>query len=138
MLMNKTYIVSTDPIADMLTRVRNAAAVNKTEVSLPHSKVKETVAQILASNGFLAGVDTTEENGKKTLIVKISNQDEPIKLTSVTRLSRPGRRMYVKSAAIPTVKRGRGLVVISTSRGIMTGRDAANQKLGGELICEVH
>lgn len=135
--MSNTNLVSTDPIADMLSRVRNAMAVNKTEVSMPHSNVKEAVAKILADNGFLNNVKAREENGRKTLVIKINDDDEPAKITSISRLSRPGRRLYVKSAAIPTVKRGRGLVVISTSRGIMTGKQAANQKLGGELICEV-
>jgi small subunit ribosomal protein S8 len=135
--MNKTNLVSTDPIADMLSRVRNAVAVNKTEVSMPHSKVKEAVAKILADNGFLSGVKAGEQNGRKTLVIQINTEDEPSRITSISRLSRPGRRLYVKSAAIPTVKRGRGLVVISTSKGIMTGKQAANQKLGGELICEV-
>jgi small subunit ribosomal protein S8 len=136
--MNKTNLVSTDPIADMLTRVRNAVAVNKGEVSMPHSKLKETVAKILADNGFLSGVGINEQNGRKMLTIKINGEDEPAKITDISRLSRPGRRLYVKSAAIPTVKRGRGLVVISTSKGIMTGKQAANQKLGGELICEVY
>lgn len=136
--MNKTNLVSTDPIADMLTRVRNAVAVNKTEVSMPHSKLKETVAKILADNGFLSGVQADEQNGHKILTIKINSEDESAKITEISRLSRPGRRMYVKAAAIPTVRRGRGLVVISTSKGIMTGKQAANQKLGGELICEVY
>jgi small subunit ribosomal protein S8 len=136
--MNKTNLVSTDPIADMLSRVRNAVSVNKTEVTMPHSKVKETVAKILAQNGFLNDVKASEENGRKSLIIQINSEDEPAKITEISRLSRPGRRMYVKSDAIPTIKRGRGLVVISTSRGIMTGQQAASQKLGGELICEVY
>jgi small subunit ribosomal protein S8 len=136
--MNKTNQVSTDPIADMLSRIRNAVAVNKAEVSMPHSNVKETVAKILADNGFLNSVKIEEQNGRKYLSIIINDEDESAKITEVSRLSRPGRRLYVKSAAIPTVKRGRGLVVISTSRGIMTGKQAANQKLGGELICEVY
>lgn len=136
--MNKTALVSTDPIADMLSRVRNAVAVNKTEVTMPHSKLKETVAKILADNGFLSSVSMDEVGGHKVLVIKINDDDEPAKITSISRLSRPGRRMYVKSGAIPTIRRGRGIVVISTSHGVMTGKDAANQKLGGELICEVY
>jgi small subunit ribosomal protein S8 len=131
-------IISTDPLADMLSRVRNAMAVNKQQVSLPHSQLKETVAKILVDSGFLADVQSGEENGRKTLTIKINEADQPSKITEINRLSRPGRRLYVKAAAIPKVKRGRGLVVISTSRGIMTGQQAANQKLGGELICEVY
>src|SRR4051812_23731495 len=112
-------IISTDPLADMLSRVRNAMAVNKQQVSLPHSQLKETVAKILVDSGFLADVQSGEENGRKTLTIKINEADQPSKITEINRLSRPGRRLYVKAAAIPKVKRGRGLVVISTSRGIM-------------------
>jgi small subunit ribosomal protein S8 len=96
------------------------------------------VAKILADNGFLAGVQTKETDGRKQLVITINDEGQPAKITEISRLSRPGRRMYVKATAIPTVKRGRGLVVISTSRGIMTGRQASIQKLGGELICEIY
>lgn len=136
--MNKTNLVSTDPIADMLSRVRNAIAVNKPTVSLPHSNVKETIARILADNGFINGVSIEDEDGRKYLVITINSEDESAKITEIKRLSRPGRRMYVKSPAVPSVKRGRGIVVISTSRGIMTGRDAMAKNLGGELICEVY
>jgi small subunit ribosomal protein S8 len=136
--MNKTNLVSTDPIADMLSRVRNAIAVNKPQVSLPHSRVKETIARILADNGFINSVSVDEEDGRKYLIITINSEDESAKITEIKRLSRPGRRMYVKSPAVPSVKRGRGIVVISTSHGIMTGRDAMAKNLGGELICEVY
>lgn len=136
--MSNTNLVSTDPIADMLSRIRNAIAVNKQQVSMPHSKVKETIARILADNGFINAVDVQEENSRKTLVININGDAEPAKITEINRLSRPGRRMYVKSPAVPTVKRGRGIVVISTSHGIMTGREAASKNLGGELICEVY
>ncbi|MGH7156514.1 MAG: 30S ribosomal protein S8 [Candidatus Saccharimonadales bacterium] len=136
--MSISNTVSTDPIADMLSRVRNAIAVNSRQVSLPHSKVKETVAKILADNGFLEKVDVQDENGRKVLVISINPEDESAKITEIHRLSRPGRRIYVKSAAVPTVKRGRGMVVISTSHGIMTGKEAQAKKLGGELICEVY
>lgn len=136
--MSKASVVTTDPIADMISRIRNAVAVNNSTISLPHSNTKETVAKTLAANGFLSSVKAGEENGKKTLTIVINGDDEPAKITEISRISRPGRRTYVKAAAIPTVKRGRGIVVISTSRGIMTGKEAASQKLGGELICEVY
>jgi small subunit ribosomal protein S8 len=136
--MSKNIIISSDPIADMLTRIRNAIAVNSASVSLPHSKLKEQVARILADNGFVEKVDTTEEDQRKTLVITINSEDQPAKITEISRLSRPGRRLYVKSPAVPTVKRGRGLVVISTSSGIMTGAQAKAKKLGGELICEVY
>jgi small subunit ribosomal protein S8 len=136
--MSRVITISTDPIADMLSRIRNAAAVSSAEVSLPHSKVKETIAKILADNGFLSSVKAQDEGVQKKLVITINSQDEPSKITEIKRLSRPGRRMYVKSPAIPTVRRGRGLVIISTSQGIMTGKEAATKKLGGELICEVY
>jgi small subunit ribosomal protein S8 len=122
----------------MLSRLRNAIAVNKQQVSLPHSKVKETIARILADNGFVSSVKVDTEDDRKQLIITINSEDESAKITEINRLSRPGRRLYVKSPAVPTVKRGRGIVVISTSHGIMTGREAAAKNLGGELICEVY
>lgn len=136
--MSRTTAITTDPIADMLSRIRNAAIVNHTEVSLPHSKTKETVAKILVDSGFLAGVQAKDKKGKKTLVIKINNEDQPSKISSISRLSRPGRRMYVKASAIPKVRSGSGIVVISTSHGIMTGQQAASKHLGGELICEVY
>lgn len=136
--MSRATAITTDPIADMLSRIRNAAVVNHTEVSLPHSKTKETVAKILVDSGFLAGVQAKDDKGKKTLVIKINSEDEPSKISSISRLSRPGRRMYVKASAIPKVRSGRGIVVISTSHGIMTGQQAASKHLGGELICEVY
>ncbi|HEU5004683.1 MAG TPA: 30S ribosomal protein S8 [Candidatus Saccharimonadales bacterium] len=131
-------IVNTDPIADMLTRIRNGIAVGKSEVRMPHSKVKETVAKILADNGFLSSVKASEEGGRKVLTVVITGSDEPAKITEISRISRPGRRVYVKAADIPSVKRGRGIVVVSTSHGVMSGKEAVNQHLGGELICQVY
>lgn len=122
----------------MLTRIRNAIAVNAASTSLPHSKLKETVARILADNGFIEKVEVNEVADRKTLVIIINDEDQPAKITEIARLSRPGRRIYVKSTALPTVKRGRGLVVISTSSGIMTGQQAKAKNLGGELICEVY
>jgi small subunit ribosomal protein S8 len=136
--MSKNIVISSDPIADMLTRIRNAIAVNSASVTMPHSKLKEQVAKILADNGFIEKVETNEDNGRKALVITINGEDEPAKITEISRLSRPGRRLYVKSPALPTVKRGRGLVVVSTSSGIMTGAQAKAKNLGGELICEVY
>lgn len=131
-------MVSTDPISDMLARIRNAAAVNMDEVSLPHSNIKEDVARILVANGYLSAVKVNENDGRKKLDLKINPDNLPSQITSIKRLSRPGRRVYVAAKEIPTIKRGRGIVIISTSKGIMTGSEAATQKIGGELICEVY
>ena len=136
--MKQTTLTSTDPIADMLTRIRNAIAVNSGSVSLPFSKIKETVAKLLAENGFLDGVSAEGEGIAKMLVITINSEDQSAKITEIARLSRPGRRLYVKSGAVPTVRRGRGMVLVSTSSGIMTGVQAKAKNLGGELICEVY
>jgi small subunit ribosomal protein S8 len=130
-------MVSTDPIADMFTRIRNAIAVNKHEVSMPHSKIKEAVAKILADNGFLAGVSVAD-NDVKTLTIKINAENANATITEIERLSKPGRRLYVGADKIPTVKRGRGIVIISTSSGVMSGKEAKAKRLGGELIGQVY
>ncbi len=130
-------MVSTDPIADMLSRIRNAIAVSKPEVVLPHSGVKEKVAGILSDNGFLAGTSVSDGDKHKILRVVIARDGANPTISSIKRLSRPGQRRFVGSDKIPSVKRGRGIVVISTSQGIMTGDEAKAKKLGGELICEV-
>lgn len=131
-------VTSTDPIADMLTRIRNAILVRKNEVSLPHSNVKESVARLLATNNFVDSVSVREENNVKVLTVVINPETSNARITEIKRLSKPGRRYYVAAKDIPTVKRGRGLVVVSTSKGMMTGTEAKAQKVGGELICQVY
>jgi small subunit ribosomal protein S8 len=137
--MKRITYISTDPIADMLSRIRNAIAVNKHEIVLPHSTVKETVAKILAKNGFVADVKTgKDENGRKELRISVTAEGTSSVITEIKRLSTPGRRMYVKSKEIPSVRRGRGIVVVSTSKGMMTGEEAKTKKLGGELICRVY
>ena len=130
-------MVSTDPIADMLTRIRNAADVRKESVSLPHSNVKEAIARILSSHKFVGKVDVSTDGGRKELVIAL-NTSGPAYITEIARLSKPGRRLYTTADAIPTVKGGRGIVVVSTSKGIMTGADAKKQRLGGELICQVY
>lgn len=131
-------MVSTDPIADMLTRIRNAILVQKREVSLPHSNIKQAVAELLTKNGFLAGVKTIDASIGKTLVVTINREGENAKITEIQRSSKPGRRLYVAAKDIPTIKRGRGIVVVSTSKGLMTGTEAKAQRIGGELICSVY
>lgn len=131
-------MTSTDPIADMLARIRNAIAVRKTEVSLPHSKVKESVARLLQENNFISGVQVANAPVGKTLVLALNNQDSNARITEIVRLSKPGRRFYSNAKEIPVVKRGRGIVIVSTSKGLMTGKDAKNQHIGGELICKVY
>ncbi len=128
----------TDPISDMLSRIRNAILVGRSEISLPHSILKERVAKILAQSGFLATVKTNNSDGSKELLITINEETQPSLITEITRVSRPGRRQYVKAKDIPKVKAGRGVVVLSTSQGVMSGTDAKSRGLGGELICEVY
>src|ERR1700752_2937394 len=119
--MSKT---TTDPIADMLTRIRNAILVSKHEVSLPHSKIKESVARLLADSNFVDSVSVSDATVGKTLTVKINEEHTNPRITEIVRLSKPGRRYYVNAKEIPVVMRGRGLVIISTSKGLMTGDKA--------------
>ena len=129
--------VSTDPISDMLTRIRNAMAVQKSEVNIPHSKLKEAVANLLKTNGFISGVAVTDAVVGKTLVVTINSGKTTNYISEITRLSKPGRRHYTRANEIPVVKRGRGMVIVSTSKGVMSGDDAKKQNIGGELICRV-
>ena len=131
-------ITSTDPIADMLSRIRNAIAVRKHEVSMPHSKAKEAVAQLLKTNGFVSTVRVTDAAIGKSLTIMINNESDNARITEITRLSKPGRRYYVGAKEIPVVQRGRGVVIVSTSKGMMTGKEAQAQGVGGELICKVY
>lgn len=131
-------MTSTDPIADMLARIRNAIAVRKSEVQMPHSNAKETVARLLKQSGFIADVKVEKADVGKTLVVTINGTGENARITEITRLSKPGRRLYAGAAEIPTVKRGRGIVIISTSKGMMVGAEAKKQGVGGELICKVY
>jgi small subunit ribosomal protein S8 len=131
-------MTSTDPISDMLTRVRNAILVRKHEVVLPHSKIKQNVAQLLADNGFIDTVEVVEDGFPKLLKLTINQENTNARITEINRISKPGRRSYVNADGIPTVKRGRGMVIISTSKGVMTGTEAKKQRIGGELICKVY
>ena len=131
-------MVSTDPIADMLTRVRNAIAVRKTEVVMPHSKVKQSVAELLKQSGFVKDVKVIELSLGKSLTIVINGEGENARITEIARWSKPGRRDYRGAAEIPTVMRGRGIVIVSTSKGMMTGAQAKKLGVGGELICKVY
>lgn len=130
--------VTTDPIADMLARIRNAIAVSKTEISLPHSKVKESIAKLLKDNRYIDSVSVTDASIGKNLKLVLNTEETSSRITEIVRLSKPGRRQYTGSDKIPIVKRGRGVVIVSTSKGMMTGNDAKKQRLGGELICRVY
>lgn len=131
-------MVSTDPISDMLTRIRNAIAVNKSEVKMPFSKIKQNVAELLRANNFIDGVSVNGEGIEKSLIITINDKNTNARITEIERVSRPGRRLYASVDKIPTIKRGRGIVILSTSKGLMTGDEAKKSRIGGELICKVY
>lgn len=129
---------STDPIADMLSRIRNAIAVNKSEISLPHSKIKEAVARMLKASNFIDDVRVVDAEVGKSMTLRLNPENTNSRITEIKRLSKPGRRYYVNAKEIPVVMRGRGIVIVSTSQGLMTGKAAKVAQLGGELICKVY
>jgi small subunit ribosomal protein S8 len=129
---------STDPIADLLTRIRNAAMVGKNEVRVPSSKIKKVVAEQLKKNKYLTDVKIEAGKPRDTLIITINKPGENSTINEITRLSKPGRRVYVGADEIPRIKSGRGLVLVSTSKGVITGHEAVKQRLGGELLLKVY
>jgi small subunit ribosomal protein S8 len=128
----------TDTISDMLTRIRNAIMVKKPEVSLPYSKFKHNLAKLLVAEGWLKNADVKEETGFKTLVLgmKYDQAGEPT-ITGLKRVSKPGQRIYTRNAEIPRALGGVGMTVVSTSRGLMTDKNARTQKVGGEIICQI-
>jgi small subunit ribosomal protein S8 len=129
---------TTDPIADMLTRVRNAVQARHAHVDVPFSKVKLAIAKILGEEGYTSGFDITEVESRKflRLQLKYDHQRRPV-VNGLRRVSRPGLRVYAGMHDIPRIRGGVGTVVISTNRGIMTGQEARRRHLGGELIAEI-
>ncbi|MGC1437172.1 MAG: 30S ribosomal protein S8 [Terriglobales bacterium] len=128
----------TDPVADMLTRIRNAISARHQKVDIPASKLKLEIARILKVEGYISNFKATEEEGHKILRVylKYANNNEAV-ISNVNRVSRPGCRVYVRRTEIPRVLGGMGINILTTPRGVMTGRQARKQGLGGELLCEV-
>ena len=128
---------STDQIADLITRIRNADMVGKTEIRVPTSKLKVAVVEVLAKNGYIASYDIEEGKPRGILHVVIKNAGEVSRINEIEKVSKPGRRVYTAAEDIPTIKSGRGTVIISTSKGLMTGRDAKKNRLGGEILVRV-
>lgn len=129
---------TTDPIADLLTRIRNAVMVGKNEIRVPSSKLKVTVAKELKKANYLSEVKVENTKPRDTLVIVINQPGENANITEITRLSKPGRRVYVAADEIPRIKNGRGMVLISTSKGVMPGHSAIKQRLGGELLLKVY
>jgi len=129
-----------DPIADMLTRIRNASRVHKESVDVPASKFKEELAKLLVREGYLASIERVREEGSKfdtlRLGLKYGHKREQV-IKHVERVSRPGRRAYVSSENLPRIHKGLGLAVVSTSKGLMADREARKAGVGGEVICIV-
>ena len=133
----------TDPIADMLTRIRNAVMVSQATVSVPHSKLKESIAQILKDEGYLDGFDVAADEGapQRTIRLKLRyvgmRREKRAVLTDLQRVSRPGRRVYVGKTEIPWVLSGMGVAILSTPKGVMTGQRARALGVGGEVLCQI-
>lgn len=127
----------TDPIADLLSRIRNAALARKAELTVPASRVKFEIAKILEREGFVSRVERLERKPRAELTLTLKFQNGEPAIREVKRISKPGRRVYTGWQEIPRVKSGFGLAIISTSQGIMTGDDARRRKLGGEFMAEV-
>ncbi len=133
----------TDPIADMLTRIRNALAIKKPEIVLPYSKVKFNIAKVLEKEKLIEKVEiidaTKSKTGFKQIKIKLKyNEDNQSVIGTLKRISSPGQRIYVKKDKIPKVLNGLGMNILSTSKGLMTGQEAREKNLGGELICEIY
>lgn len=128
----------TDPIADMLTRIRNGNSAKHKSVEIPASKTKNAIAQILLDEGFINGFNVTEDDkqGVITVDLKYGPNEERV-ISGLKRISKPGLRVYVKAGEVPKVLGGLGIAIISTSKGVMTDKEARNTNVGGEVICYV-
>jgi small subunit ribosomal protein S8 len=130
----------TDPIADMLTRIRNANVAMHDEVRMPSSKLKESLAAVLQKEGYIEGFDVAEDQGRPGRVLTITMKYTPERARTISglrRVSKPGLRVYSKSGDVPRVLGGLGVAVLSTSQGLMTDREARKRKVGGEVLCFV-
>lgn len=127
-----------DPIADMLTRIRNATRTYKESVDIPASNFKEQLARLLVQEGYVAGVERTRPEGQKFDVLRVTlkyGQKREQVIKHIERISRPGRRAYVSAENLPRIQRGLGLAVVSTSKGLLPDREARRQGVGGEVVC---
>jgi small subunit ribosomal protein S8 len=128
----------TDPLADMLARIRNGSTARHAEVGCPSSKLKHSVAKVLQKEGFLGGVRVEARRGHPTLLLSLRYNDEGCPLIDgLRRVSKPGRRVYVEARKVPSVRKGLGIAVLSTSKGVLSDRDAREASVGGEVLFEV-
>lgn len=127
----------TDPIGDMLIRIKNAQLARHEQLVLPHSNLKEAVARLLAENGYLEKVEVTEQDPQSELVLTLKYVEDLPGITGMERISKPGRRLYAKATQIPHTLNGYGITVVSTSKGVMTGEEARKKNVGGELLCKI-
>ena len=128
----------TDPIGDMLTRIRNAGSARHRNTQCPASKLKMAVARVLSEEGFVGEVSSQTGESFSTMTIAIRYRDDGrTMLDGIRRVSKPGRRVYVGASEVPTVRKGLGMAILSTPRGVMCDRDARDAKVGGEVLCEV-
>jgi small subunit ribosomal protein S8 len=128
----------TDPIADMLARIRNGALARHDRVEMPHSNLKQRVAEVMKSEGYVDDVRVSDGDAKRVLTLVLRyGRDRTSAIDGIRRVSAPGRRVYVRHDLIPRVRSGMGVSILSTSRGVMTDKEARKQRVGGELLCEV-
>jgi small subunit ribosomal protein S8 len=130
--------MQSDPISDFLTRIRNASSVTKQDVSIPHSILKERLADLLLKEGYLSSYKVSGKKQKKELVIELKyTEDGSSALAGMERVSKPGKRVYMPANGIPRSMGGLGTIIVSTSRGLLSDSDARRKKLGGEIICEV-
>ena len=128
----------TDPIADFLTRLRNANSAYHDEVTLPHSKIKANIAEILKAEGYIRNYSQTDfENGKSEIEIELKYFDGAPVVREIARVSKPGRRVYVSAKSIPHVANGLGIAILSTPKGVMADHEAREQNVGGEILCQI-
>ncbi len=130
-------MVVTDPIADMLIRIKNATLSGKENVLIPLSKMKLEIAKVLAEEGYISDFSVLKEKNFPQISIRLKFEDKTPIISEIKRVSKPGRRVYTKKEDIPRVLQGRGIVILSTSKGIITGDEARKKGLGGEILCKI-
>jgi len=126
-----------DPVADMLTRIRNAQSAKKTEVTMPSSKVKLSIAKVLEDEGYVSSFSVNDNDGKPTLTIALKYFEGKAVISTINRISRPGLRVYKSAKDLPQVINGLGVAIVSTSKGVMADRKARELSQGGEVLCAV-
>lgn len=127
----------TDPVADMIIRIKNALLARHTEVEIPHSKLKESIGRILEKQGYVGEMEIKQDGPQPTMLIKLKYKNKAPVITDVRRLSKPGRRVYATAKKIPKTLGGYGITIVSTSHGVFTDQEARQQNVGGELLCQI-